>query len=96
MFMVLKKDVILRLMNEMHIQYNNQWVSSPILTDTVFNFTPPLSCIIRCKTIIYSLFKNVAADRKSGAFGVSEVSGVSGVSEFQGIVFRDINDINRL
>ena len=74
MFAVLKKDVILRPMKKTIIQHNNQGVSSLVLTDTVFSFTPP-HCTIRCKSAIYSLFRNVAADRKSGAFEVSRVSG---------------------
>lgn len=42
MFAVLKKDVILRPMKKTIIQHNNQGVSSLVLTDTVFSFTPPL------------------------------------------------------
>ena len=43
MFTVLKKDVILRPMKKTIYTYNNQGVSSPILTDMVFSFTPPVA-----------------------------------------------------
>ena len=84
MFAVLKKDIILRPMKKTIIQHNNQGVSSLVLTDTVFSFTPPIAqFVVNQQSTVYSEMSPLTASQ-----GLLRFQG------FQGIVFRDINDIN--